>query len=35
MELRRLAAELEDRVKATPMVSETTLIGGETRRVQV
>jgi len=33
--LRRLAAEVADRIKSTPNVAETTLIGGERRRVQV
>lgn len=33
--LRRLAAEVEDRIKAVPNVSDTVLIGGENRRVQV
>ncbi len=33
--LRRLAAEIIDRIKAVPNVAETTLIGGETRRIQV
>jgi len=33
--LRRLAAEVEDRIKAVPNVAETSLIGGERRRVQV
>jgi multidrug efflux pump subunit AcrB len=33
--LRRLAAEVEDRLKAVESVSETVLIGGEKRRVQV
>lgn len=35
MMLRRLAAEIEDRVKAVPNVAETNLIGGEQRRIQV
>ena len=33
--LRRLAAEVNDRIKSVPNVSETHLIGGENRRVQV
>lgn len=33
--LRRLTAEVEDRIKAVPDVAETNLIGGEQRRVQV
>ncbi len=33
--LRRLAAEVADRIKAVPNVAETSLIGGERRRVQV
>jgi multidrug efflux pump subunit AcrB len=35
VELRRLAAEVEDRIKAVPLVAETHIIGGQTRRVQV
>jgi multidrug efflux pump subunit AcrB len=33
--LRRLTAEVADRIKSVPNVAETTLIGGERRRVQV
>ena len=33
--LRRLAAEVEDRIKAVPDVAETLIIGGQNRRVQV
>ena len=33
--LRRVAAEVEDQVKREPNVSSTTLIGGESRRVEV
>ncbi|MBT8044217.1 MAG: efflux RND transporter permease subunit, partial [Verrucomicrobiae bacterium] len=33
--LRRLAAEIEDRIKSVSNVAETNLIGGEKRRVQV
>ncbi len=35
VELRRLAAEVEDRIKPVPDVAETHLIGGEVRRAQV
>jgi multidrug efflux pump subunit AcrB len=35
MELRRIAAELDDALKQTPMVAETTLIGGARREVRV
>ena len=35
VELRRLAAEVEDRIKPVPQVAETHLIGGEKRRAQV
>ncbi len=35
VQLRRLAAEVEDRIKSVPLVAETQLIGGQTRRVQV
>ena len=33
--LRRLAAEVQDRIKPPPNVAETNLIGGEQRRIQV
>jgi len=33
--LRRLAAEIEDHIKPVPNVADTTIIGGEHRRVQV
>lgn len=35
MELRRLAAELQDAVKQIPLVAETTLIGGLKRQIRV
>ena len=33
--LRRLAAEVEDRIKSVPDVAETLIIGGQNRKVQV